>query len=135
MYCTHCGKQINENQAICLNCGCRPEGGNKFCYNCGAEVKEGAEFCLNCGVALKKEEPTVDKSKVGGQDKALMVLLALFLGGLGVHNFMLGETKKGIVRIIFSIITCGAVSWILPLIDIYKMLTDTYEVNPDKYFW
>ena len=134
MYCTHCGKQINDNQAICLNCGCKPEGGNKFCYNCGAEVKEGAEFCLSCGVALKKEEKaSVDKSKVGGQDKTLMAILAFLLGGLGVHNFMMGENKKGITRILLSL--CCGIGWIIALVDMYKILTDAYEVNTEKYFW
>lgn len=26
MYCSHCGKEVNENAEICMNCGCRVQG-------------------------------------------------------------------------------------------------------------
>lgn len=32
------------------------------------------------------------------------ILLALFLGGLGVHNFYLGFTQKGIVQLVLSVL-------------------------------
>lgn len=30
-----------------------------------------------------------------------------FPGRLGVHQFYLGDTKKGIIRIVVSLVTCG----------------------------
>ncbi|WP_164918751.1 TM2 domain-containing protein [Actinomyces oricola] len=35
-------------------------------------------------------------------------LLGIFLGGWGIHNFYLGNTNKGIIQIIVTIVTCGA---------------------------
>ena len=34
-------------------------------------------------------------------------LLGIFLGAWGVHQFYLGDTKKGIIRIVVSLVTCG----------------------------
>ncbi|MBQ7010398.1 MAG: TM2 domain-containing protein [Clostridia bacterium] len=129
MYCKNCGEQMNDNQAICLKCGVKVEDGNKYCANCGAQLNEGAEVCTACGVAVKKAE---DKSKIGGQDKLVMGLIAIFIGGLGIHNFMMGETKKGIIKIVLSV-ACG-IGAILGLIDGIRILMDKYTVDATKFF-
>ncbi|MCL1668015.1 TM2 domain-containing protein [Elizabethkingia ursingii] len=36
------------------------------------------------------------------KNKFITVLLAFFLGGLGIHRFYLGETKKGLFYLFFS---------------------------------
>lgn len=126
MYCKSCGKEMNDNQAICLNCGVKKGEGNAYCANCGQPVQPGADVCLNCGVAAKRS------GNYGGQDKTTMAILCFFLGGLGIHNFIMGETKKGIVKIAAS--CCFGIGCILALIDFVKILTDSYVVDPDKLF-
>lgn len=128
MFCKNCGEQMNDNQAICLKCGVKTGEGEAYCSNCGKEVTPGAEVCLNCGVAIKKAN-----AGYGNYDKIVIALVCFFLGGLGIHNFMLGETKKGIVKIVLSVL-CAGFGGILALIDFIKILMDKYEVNPDKAF-
>jgi TM2 domain-containing membrane protein YozV len=44
------------------------------------------------------------------KDKTTTALLAIFLGGLGIHKFYLGGPKQktaGIIQIVVTIITCG----------------------------
>ncbi len=125
MFCKNCGQQMNDNQAICLNCGVKATEGVNFCANCGNPVAPGAEVCLTCGVAIKK--PGGD---LGGKDKVTIALICFFLGGLGIHNFVMGETKKGVLKILTSCIGLGG---ILALIDFVKILLDKYEVDPDKF--
>lgn len=128
MFCRNCGEAMNDNQAICLKCGVKVGDGTAFCANCGNAVPTpDAEYCLHCGVAIKKG-PGSDY--LGGKDKITMALICFFLGGLGIHNFMMGETKKGIVKIVASI--CFYLGGILALIDFIKILTDKYEVDPEK---
>jgi len=55
--------------------------------------------------------------------------LCFFLGAVGVHNFVLGETKKGITRIVASF--CCGLGWILALVDFIKILIDSYVVDPE----
>lgn len=124
MYCKNCGEYMNDNQAVCLKCGAKAGHGNSYCANCGQQVAPEADVCLNCGVSVKKT--------VGQYDKTLIAVICFFFGGLGIHNFMLGETKKGIIKIVFSL--CFYLGGILALIDFIKILTDKYEINPDKFF-
>lgn len=128
MYCRNCGEPMNANQAICLKCGVKAGVGNRYCANCGNPVDVNASVCLNCGCAIRN----INESDLNGKDKTAMALLCFFLGGLGIHNFVMGETKKGIVKIVLAFV-CG-ISGILALIDFIKILTDKYVVDPDKYF-
>ena len=127
MYCTNCGQQMNDNQEICLSCGVKKDVGTSFCGNCGAQVNANMDVCLGCGVSLKKNNKAGD---LNGQDKIVMAIVCFFLGGIGIHNFMMGETKKGIFKIIMCFV-CG-ISGILALIDFFKILLDKYVVDPTK---
>jgi len=129
MFCRNCGEAMNDNQAICLKCGVKTGTGNAYCANCGNAVAPNADVCLNCGVAIKN---AVNGEYLNGKDKITLALICFFLGGLGIHNFMLGETKKGIVKIVLSL--CVGIGGILALIDFIKILTDKYVVDPDKAF-
>ncbi len=130
MYCKQCGTELKENQDICLNCGVKVGAGNAYCQSCGVEVKPEQDYCLNCGVALKKEETKFLEGKLGGQDKIIIAIVCFFVGGFGIHNFMMGETKKGILRLL----TCWfGLGGILALVDFVKILINTYVVDPDKY--
>ena len=127
MYCKNCGEAINDNQAICLKCGVKVGEGSSFCANCGNSVNPGADYCMNCGVAIKT---VASSDNLNGQDKIVMILICLFLGGIGIHNFMMGENKKGVFKIIMSL--CCGIGGILALIDLIKLAMGTYVVNPDK---
>ena len=127
MFCKNCGEQMNDNQTICLKCGVKTGGGNAYCANCGKEVAPNADVCMNCGVAIKTAS-----AGYGNYDKITLALICFFLGGIGIHNFMLGETKKGIVKIVLSF--CFGIGAILALVDFVRILTGSYEVNPDKAF-
>lgn len=125
MYCKNCGEVMNDNQAICVKCGVKAGDGEAFCANCGQPMAPNAEVCLSCGVATKKAS-----GDLNGQDKIVMILICLFLGGLGIHNFMMGETKKGVFKIIMSF--CCGIGGILALIDLIKIAMGSYVVDPNK---
>lgn len=38
-------------------------------------------------------------------------LLGIFLGAFGVHQFYLGNTKRGIIELIVTVCTCGIGGW------------------------
>jgi hypothetical protein len=119
---------MNDNQAICLKCGVAAGNGNSYCAFCGNPVNPDAVACLNCGMALKKTA-----GNLAGQDKVTMALICFFLGGLGVHNFYMGEKKKGIFRLVLSLCLSG-LGGILALIDFIKILMGSYTYDPEKLF-
>jgi len=43
-----------------------------------------------------------------GTSRLLAGLMGIFLGGFGVHRFLLGYTAIGVVQILVTIVTCGA---------------------------
>lgn len=130
MFCRNCGAQMNDYQAVCLKCGVEKDTGNSFCPNCGKEVTAKAAICLSCGISLKSENSKNSGNYLNGQDKIIMALVCFFLGGLGIHNFMMGETKKGIMKIA-GMFLCG-IGVILSIIDLVKILMGTYVVDPNK---
>lgn len=131
MYCKNCGEAMNDNQAICTKCGVKVGDGSSYCANCGSTVPANADVCMNCGVAIKKSgSKGGSKGDLNGQDKVVMILICLFLGGLGIHNFMMGETKKGVFKIIMSL--CCGIGGILALIDLIKIAMGSYVVDPEK---
>lgn len=140
-FCKQCGAELHEEQAICVKCGVVVGKGSGHCYYCGTPVNEEQDFCLNCGVSLKEKKQdklaqqvqnASEDTSYNGYSKLVIALICFFLGGIGIHNFMLGEKKKGVTKIIFCFL-CG-ISGILALIDFIKILTDKYEINTEKSF-
>lgn len=127
MYCKNCAEPLNDNQAICVKCGVKVGEGNSYCANCGEAIPANADVCLKCGVAVKGNAKS---EYLNGQDKIVIILVCLFLGGLGIHNFMMGESKKGIFRIIMSLF-CG-LGALFALIDLIKIAMGSYVVDPEK---
>ncbi len=59
------------------------------------------------------------------KDKTTAALLAIFLGGLGIHKFYLGGSKQktaGVIQIVVSLVTCG-IGTVIPLIEGILYLT------------
>lgn len=63
-----------------------------FCRTCGASILAAAEICPKCGV---RQKAASTKSRITAG------ILALFLGGLGVHKFYLGKIGMGFLYLIF----------------------------------
>jgi DNA-directed RNA polymerase subunit RPC12/RpoP len=65
-----------------------------YCSNCGKEMSELAKACPHCGHPNKLVSS-------GKKTKVVFVLLALFLGGLGIHRMYLGDWLLGIIYLLF----------------------------------
>lgn len=103
------------------------ENNNKF----EEEAKETAnEF----------KESWNDVTNNGENKKVLAGILAILLGSLGIHKFILGYNKEGIIQIVISFVTCGAAG-IIGFIEgiIYLTKSDeefynTYQVGKRPWF-
>ncbi|WP_353428872.1 TM2 domain-containing protein [Paracoccus denitrificans] len=85
--------------------------------------------------------------QVGEKSKVAAGLLALFLGGLGIHKFYLGQTTAGIIMLLVSVLGAillfiptfivGIIAFIEGIIYLTKSDEDfyqTYEVGKKAWF-
>jgi len=68
----------------------------KYCSACGAIIKKEAEICPHCGVRAKSYS-----SPSGKKNRITAGILAILLGGYGVHKFYLGDIGMGILYLCF----------------------------------
>jgi len=63
------------------------------------------------------------------KSKILAGLLGIFLGWLGIHNFYLGYTNKGVIQLILGICSCGSISGPWGLIEGIMILAGSINVD------
>ena len=64
------------------------------------------------------------------KSKVVYIVLALFLGGLGIHNFYAGHNNRGLAQLLVTILT----GWlVLPLFGIgIWVIVDMCTINKDS---
>ena len=65
-----------------------------YCRDCGVVINARAEICPKCGIR-QRMSPTA-----GARTRTTAVIFAIFLGGLGVHKFYLGQAGQGVVYLL-----------------------------------
>ncbi len=58
--------------------------------------------------------------------KVLAGVLAIMLGSFGIHKFILGYTKEGVLQILMSFFSCGLAS-VIPFVEGIIYLTKSDE--------
>ncbi len=67
--------------------------------------------------------PSLPKSRL------VYILLALFLGCLGVHNFYAGYTGKGVAQLLLTLLSVGFLSFFVFIWVIVEICTVTKDAN------
>ncbi|MBD1195535.1 TM2 domain-containing protein [Vulcanococcus sp. Clear-D1] len=47
-------------------------------------------------------------------------LLGIFLGSFGIHKFVLGYTKAGLIMLLVTVLTCGVAGFVMGLIGVIE---------------
>lgn len=80
-----------------------------YCKNCGAYISDHSAFCPRCGAAISGhfqsngfQEPQIKiiheyRPMVSRKSRLAALLLALFLGGFGIHRFYVGKVGTGLL--------------------------------------
>ncbi len=91
----------------------------QFCHECGRKIQKKDPACPHCGTKQK-----------GQVSKVALVLLAFFVGGIGMHKFYLGKYWQGI----FYVLLCwSGIPGIIALIEaVIYMCTSNERLN-EKY--
>ena len=126
---------------------------SNLCPQCGAPVNASATKCEYCGAAITPAQPVqpvqpaqtvqnvyvqaaqpvvVNNERANWPIKSKIVagVLALLLGGLGIHKFYLGQSGKGIV---YLLLCWTYIPGILALIEGITILCSNDENFQIKY--
>lgn len=113
--CPECTHKISDRSVSCTNCGL-PTSKMRFsiqCPECSESISNQSASCNNCGLPIanispfKAVPPPLPTNNyttivhVNRKSKGVTVLLALFLGGFGIHKFYLNQIFWGILYLVF----------------------------------
>lgn len=106
------------------------------CPSCKAEFRiPGDEPDVPPGRPTPKRSPSKVESK-----RVVAAVMAFFLGAFGVHKFVLGYTRAGLIHLALTVLTCGFMK-IIAIIEgiIYLTKTDaefvqTYQIGTKEWF-
>jgi TM2 domain-containing membrane protein YozV len=64
-----------------------------------------------------------------GKSKVAFILLGIFLGQLGIHNFYAGYTNKGLIQLLLSLLLCWTfivptIIWIWAIVEVCTIGVD-----------
>ena len=128
VYCTKCGAQNEDYAQTCTQCqAALPQIG-------GYQPIQPPSSMYGSGGVHQPIEPHAplyagqvqDWKQLGADKKLTAGLLAILIGSLGVHKFVLGYTTEGIIQIVLTFLTCG-IGGIIPLIEGIIYLTKSDE--------
>tara|TARA_B100001057_G_scaffold109446_1_gene107389 strand:- start:534 stop:803 length:270 start_codon:yes stop_codon:yes gene_type:complete len=79
---------------------------------------------------METENQKIDRNYPVKSKRIVAGVLGLLLGQIGVHKFILGYTKEGLIQIGISIITCG-IAGLIGFIEgiIYLTKSDQEFIN------
>ncbi len=72
------------------------------------------------------EQVPTGAGNVGDKDWLTTLLLCVFLGVYGIHQFYVGNSKKGVYMILATVFTCGIGGLIWCIIDIIAIVQGTF---------
>lgn len=104
----------------------------RYCTKCGAINDETAQFCTTCQAPLTtistgyqpmqsvNQGALTDWKALGGDKKILAGILAIVVGSLGVHKFILGYTTEGLIMLLCTVLTCGILGVAMSVVGIVE---------------
>jgi TM2 domain-containing membrane protein YozV len=106
-FCPNCGTNYDDNMMNCPNCGAPAPQMNNNQFNQQYNQQQYQQPMGN-----QQYNPQFQQQPMpGAKSKIAAGLLGIFLGGWGVHNFYLGNTSRGVIQIVVSLVTCGLGAW------------------------
>lgn len=114
------------------------------------DAKESAkEFAEEAKETAKEFTESAKETFQSTDNKKILAgILGILLGAFGVHKFILGYNKEGIIMlaatIVLGVVTCGMFAWVVGVVGliegiIYLTKTDadfynTYQVGKNPWF-
>jgi TM2 domain-containing membrane protein YozV len=147
--CPYCNVEIDltgTNRVFCTSCGaahhadCWQENGGCTVFGCAAAPPDDSKVTVTPSdlTAIPPPPPGAPWPQPGAylppaQAKSHLayILLGIFLGAFGVHNFYAGYTARAVVQLCITLCTCciGAiVPWVWAIVEICTVDRDSHNI-------
>ena len=102
------------------------------------DAKEAAgEFAEEAKKTANEFSEGVKETLNADNKKILAGILAIVLGGFGIHKFIFGYTKEGIIMlvatVILGVVTCGIAGWVVWIVGLIEGII--YLTKSDEEFY
>ena len=134
MNCQYCDNPIPPGVATCPSCGAQvpvqPQPQQNFQQpqqNFQQPPMQGYPQQGYPQQGYPQPQGVYPGSYMPTKSRVAYILLGLFLGGLGIHNFYAGRTGAGVAQLLITLCTCGyggVITGIWALIEICTVNTD-----------
>ena len=116
----------------------------RYCTKCGAINDDTAQYCSNCQAVLTpvstgyqplqsvNPNALTDWKEMGADKKIVAGILAILVGSLGVHKFILGYTTEGVIMLLVTVLTCGIAGVVMSVVGIVEGIM--YLTKSDEEF-
>jgi len=135
VFCTKCGAQNQDFAQNCSQCyatlpiiGARPKERQPD-Y---APPYEGAYQPIQPPGPLYADPSVKDWQQAGADKKIIAGILAIVIGGLGIHKFILGYQKEGMIMLLVSVLSCFTFAGVMHIIGIIEGIM--YLTKSDEEF-
>ena len=141
MRCPKCDKKIKAGKAFCEGCGTKVADIENASYEDAVEI-------LKSGNLYEKEKVFYSHKMPEKLERKKLLLLTIFGGFIGAHDFYVGKRKKAIIKLVLFILaeianvllylkivngisTIAGALFLYPLaswiVDIFKVIFNKYE--------
>ncbi len=105
------------------------------CEGCGNMISDRAASCPKCGRPVGNKMATVPPNNLEAQNntpksKTTTAILALLLGGIGIHYFYLGKSVAGLI---FLVLFWTGIPALIAFVQAIIMFTMTEAQFYEKY--
>src|SRR5438034_977157 len=141
VFCTKCGAQNEDFAQTCSQCQTPlPKiGGHAPGYQSPPDYQAYEPYQpIQPPGAMYQAHGSTDWQSLGADKKIVAGILGIVLGSLGIHKFMLGYQKEGMVMLLVSVLSCFTLYGIMHVIGIIEgimYLTKTDEAFVREYIY
>ncbi len=76
--------------------------------------------------------PATTPAIPGADKKIPAAICGILLGALGIHKFILGYKKEGLIMLLVSLLSMGFLAWVMSIIGLIEGIL--YLTKPDQEF-
>jgi TM2 domain-containing membrane protein YozV len=137
VFCTKCGFQNDEYTQTCLQCQAPLPaiGGQQTTYQAQTDSQQPYQPSyepIQPPAPLYGQPQNQDWKAAGADKKIVAGILGIVLGGLGIHKFILGYQKEGLIMLLVSVLSCFTLAGVMHVIGIIEGIM--YLTKSDEEF-